>query len=231
MNASSNSLSELNNKHEDEQGMVPSEAEILLLAQSVAAAERSNASTYAVASTSAADRAMNAADVVAQMQQRRDSMLNNTKIVNNLKLNLNIINNNTSISSNSTGSGVKKSTQRYKMLLEGDVQVCKLPYSRNVIGKILNSKLLRRWKNHRLVLTDTEIYSTTVSFIYFLNHVKQLVEFFFLLQLIKKTDYMDSNIPYHTIIEVSPISKWEPGQKYYLRIATIECHYLLQVRK
>ena len=42
---------------------------------------------------------------------------------------------------------------------------------------------------------------------------------------------MDSNIPYHTIIEVSPISKWEPGQKYYLRIATIECHYLLQVIK
>ena len=80
------------------------------------------------------------------------SIMNNSKIVKNLKTNLNIINNN----------NVKKNTQRYKMLLEGDVQVCKLPYSRNVISKILNSKLLRRWKTHRLILTDTDIYSTTV---------------------------------------------------------------------
>jgi hypothetical protein len=41
---------------------------------------------------------------------------------------------------------------------------------------------------------------------------------------------MDSSIPYHTITEISPISKWEPGQKYCLRIATTECHYLLQVK-
>ena len=40
---------------------------------------------------------------------------------------------------------------------------------------------------------------------------------------------MDNTIPYHTIVEVSPISKWEPGQKYCLRVATIECHYLIQV--
>lgn len=54
-------------------------------------------------------------------------------------------------------------TQRYKLLVEGDVHVCKLPHSRNVLSKILNSKLLRRWKAHRLVLTETEILSTTVS--------------------------------------------------------------------
>ena len=28
--------------------------------------------------------------------------------------------------------------------------------------------------------------------------------------------------------EVSAISKWEPGQKYCLRVATFECHYLIQ---
>ena len=39
---------------------------------------------------------------------------------------------------------------------------------------------------------------------------------------------MEQSVPYHTIMEVSPISKWEPGQKYCLRIATIECHYLIQ---
>jgi hypothetical protein len=39
---------------------------------------------------------------------------------------------------------------------------------------------------------------------------------------------MDTSIPYHTVIEISAISKWEPGQKYCLRVATIECHYLIQ---
>lgn len=60
-------------------------------------------------------------------------------------------------------------------------------------------------------------------------------DFSFLIKLnifnfrLKKTDYMDTSIPYHTVVEISPISKWEPGQKYCLRIATIECHYLIQV--
>jgi hypothetical protein len=40
---------------------------------------------------------------------------------------------------------------------------------------------------------------------------------------------MDKSIPYNTITEVSAISKWDPGQKYCLRIATLECHYLIQV--
>lgn len=81
-------------------------------------------------------------------------LLNNSKIISNLKTSLNIINNN---------NLNKKSSQKFKMLLEGDVQVCKLPYSRNVISKILNSKLLRRWKTHRLILTESDIYSTTVG--------------------------------------------------------------------
>ena len=39
---------------------------------------------------------------------------------------------------------------------------------------------------------------------------------------------MDKSIPYHSIIEISPISKWDPGQKCCFRIATLECHYLFQ---
>lgn len=54
--------------------------------------------------------------------------------------------------------------QRYKLIGEGDVHVCKLPHSQNVFSKILNSKLLRRWKGHRLVLNETEIFSTTVIY-------------------------------------------------------------------
>ncbi len=131
-------------------------------------------------------------------------------------------------------NGTKKNYQRFKLIVEGDVNVCKLPNSRNYISKILNSKLLRRWKTHRLVLTDTEIFSSTVSlnFSNFIEHFKvskaHPVKLLIIFKIKKKTDYMDSSIPYHTIIEISPISKWEPGQKYCLRVATIECHYLIQ---
>jgi hypothetical protein len=87
---------------------------------------------------------------------QRNIVLNNAKLTGNSKLNgkLNLIINN--------NNNAKKFTQRYKLLVEGDVHVCKLPHSRNVISKILNSKLLRRWKAHRLVLSETEIFSTTV---------------------------------------------------------------------
>lgn len=91
------------------------------------------------------------------------SIVSNLKLAN--KLNLLIINNNSNTLMQNvmlTANG-KRLSQRYKLLIEGDVHVCKLPHSRNVISKILNSKLLRRWKAHRLVLNETEIYSTTVS--------------------------------------------------------------------
>jgi hypothetical protein len=162
INSSLNDLNVVTAASDSNKGEMPSEDEILLLASTVAAAENSYAAAVAAVENNnggvGVDGQMyDAADVVAAEMARREScssaMLNNTKIINNLKTNLSIINNN----------NVKKNTQRYKMLAEGDVQVCKLPYSRNVISKILNSKLLRRWKNHRLVLTETEIYSTTVN--------------------------------------------------------------------
>lgn len=83
--------------------------------------------------------------------QRNDLILNKTKLINN-NLN-NLINNN----------NYKKCLQRYKLINEGDVHLCKLAHSRNVFSKILSSKLLRRWKAHHIILKDTGIYSTTVS--------------------------------------------------------------------
>jgi hypothetical protein len=77
-----------------------------------------------------------------------------------IKNNKNTITANTNNSLNSN----KHSQQRYKLLAEGEVNVCKLPNTKNVISKILNSKLLRRWKSHHIILTDTELYSTTVYF-------------------------------------------------------------------
>ena len=87
------------------------------------------------------------------------SLKNNNNNLENLNSSLYIINQ----SQSSSNLNNKKGVQRFKLLTEGDVHVCKLAHSRNVISKILSSKLLRRWKAHRLVLADTEIYSTTVN--------------------------------------------------------------------
>ena len=57
----------------------------------------------------------------------------------------------------------KKTGQRFNLIHDGDVFVCKLPHSRNLITKLLNLRLLRRWKEHKIILTDKEIFSTTVS--------------------------------------------------------------------
>lgn len=97
----------------------------------------------------------NTISVLASDKSNLNSINNNKLLINNL-----LINNNNNIY---TSNNNKKLTQRYKLIVEGDVHVCKLPNTRNVISKILNSKLLRRWKAHRLILTDTEIYSATVN--------------------------------------------------------------------
>jgi hypothetical protein len=54
------------------------------------------------------------------------------------------------------------SMQRFKLVQQVDIYICKLPHYRTVISKILNIRLLRRWKLHKLILTDTEIVPTNV---------------------------------------------------------------------
>lgn len=45
----------------------------------------------------------------------------------------------------------------------------------------------------------------------------------------KKSDNMESSVPYHTILDITPISKWEIDQKYCMRIMTTEGQFLIQV--
>lgn len=52
---------------------------------------------------------------------------------------------------------------RYKLLHEGDIQVCALKHPRTFLSKILTSKFLRRWEPHHLSLTDASLASATVS--------------------------------------------------------------------
>lgn len=52
---------------------------------------------------------------------------------------------------------------RYKLLEEGDIQVCYLNHTRTLVRKILSSKFLRRWETHHLYLNDACLTSKTVS--------------------------------------------------------------------
>jgi hypothetical protein len=52
---------------------------------------------------------------------------------------------------------------KYKLITESDVQVCRLNHTRTIVSKIMNSRYLRRWESHTIVLDHNEIRSTTVS--------------------------------------------------------------------
>lgn len=60
--------------------------------------------------------------------------------------------------------------QKFKLLSDGDVQVCRVKHGKNLVDKVIGSKLLRRWETHHLYLNDACISSKTVSIIkrYFL---------------------------------------------------------------
>lgn len=53
---------------------------------------------------------------------------------------------------------------KHKLISEADVQVCRLNHTRTIVSKIMNSRYLRRWESHRIVLDHNEMRSTTVSF-------------------------------------------------------------------
>ena len=52
---------------------------------------------------------------------------------------------------------------KLRLLSDGEANVCRLYESRTMIRKIMNSRCLRRWETHHLVLGPVEFYSTTVS--------------------------------------------------------------------
>lgn len=54
--------------------------------------------------------------------------------------------------------------QRYKLLTDGLIQVCRVPHAKNIIEKIRFSRFLRRWEDHYINLEHNEILSKTVSF-------------------------------------------------------------------
>ncbi|KAJ7312008.1 hypothetical protein JRQ81_006336 [Phrynocephalus forsythii] len=57
--------------------------------------------------------------------------------------------------------GVHCNGMRYKLLQEGDTQVCIIRHPRTFLSKILTSKFLRRWEPHHLTLAENSLASAT----------------------------------------------------------------------
>ncbi|KAG7468445.1 hypothetical protein MATL_G00143050 [Megalops atlanticus] len=95
------------------------------------------------------------------------------------------------------------SGMRYKLLQEGDIQVCVVKHPRTFLSKILTSKFLRRWEPHHLTLTDCSLASAT------------------------PTGYMETALSYSTIEDVQLLS-WDNAPKYCLQLSFLGGTVLLQ---
>ncbi len=73
----------------------------------------------------------------------------------------------TAVTKSTNSAGLLRSNNgvsaKFKLIHEGDVQVCRLNHSSTLLSKILSSKFLRKWESHHVVLADYHLYSTTVS--------------------------------------------------------------------
>ncbi|XP_020848299.1 C-Maf-inducing protein isoform X2 [Phascolarctos cinereus] len=92
---------------------------------------------------------------------------------------------------------------RYKLLQEGDIQVCVIRHPRTFLSKILTSKFLRRWEPHHLTLADNSLASAT------------------------PTGYMENSVSYSSIEDVQLLS-WENAPKYCLQLTIPGGTVLLQ---
>ncbi|XP_055933157.1 C-Maf-inducing protein-like [Argiope bruennichi] len=94
---------------------------------------------------------------------------------------------------------------KYKLIHEGDIQVCRLNHSRTVISKILSSKFLRRWESHHLYLNPTQMHSKTPC------------------------GFMEEAVQYALIEDVYILVTCETTQKYCVCVDLPDGSLLLQV--
>ncbi|CAL8357756.1 unnamed protein product [Lota lota] len=102
---------------------------------------------------------------------------------------------------NKLGAGSCKRTllncssgMRYKLLQEGDIQVCVVKHPRTFLSKILTSKFLRRWEPHHLTLTESSLASAT------------------------PTGYMETTLSYSTIEDLQLLA-WDNAPKYCVQLS------------
>eukprot|EP00795_Rhopilema_esculentum_P001280 gene1280-15665_t len=93
---------------------------------------------------------------------------------------------------------------KFPFLHEGEISVCRLNHQRTLLSKLLGSKLLRRWETHRIVLSDSQIYSTT------------------------PTGCMEFGVSYNEIQDVHSLPRWDTGQRFVIQITIPDGLLLLQ---
>ena len=52
---------------------------------------------------------------------------------------------------------------RYTLITQGECQVCRIGHQKNLLQKIFNSKPLRRYETHLLLLSESNITAAKVS--------------------------------------------------------------------
>ncbi|KAM9754879.1 LOW QUALITY PROTEIN: C-Maf-inducing protein [Menidia menidia] len=92
---------------------------------------------------------------------------------------------------------------RYKLLHEGDIQVCVVRHPRTLLSKILSSKFLRRWEPHHVTLTASGLRSAT------------------------PTGYMEAPLAYSSIEDLQLLS-WDNAPKYCVQLSFPGWTVLLQ---
>ncbi|RMX49360.1 hypothetical protein pdam_00014783 [Pocillopora damicornis] len=99
----------------------------------------------------------------------------------------------------STGAGPK-----FKLIHEGDIQVCRLNHSRTLISKVLSSKFLRRWEAHHVYLGDFQMYSATC------------------------VGFMECPLSYQEILDAYTVNRWDTGQHFCIRVTIPDGSVLLK---
>jgi len=70
---------------------------------------------------------------------------------------------NLNVSSSPSISSKPFAGPRYRLIHEGEIQICRLNHTRTIVSKIMNSRYLRRWESHKIILGTIDIRSITVS--------------------------------------------------------------------
>ncbi|XP_064437087.1 C-Maf-inducing protein isoform X3 [Mirounga angustirostris] len=139
---------------------------------------------------------------------------------------------------------------RYKLLQEGDIQVCVIRHPRTFLSKILTSKFLRRWEPHHLTLADNSLASATrLHYFTFPPAAGRGRARFSALcgaqdrttnegsgptrpqghsgETLRPTGYMENSVSYSAIEDVQLLS-WENAPKYCLQLTIPGGTVLLQ---
>lgn len=125
---------------------------------------------------------------------------------------------------------------KYKLVKEGQIQVCRLNHPRTLLGKLTSSKLLRRWETHTLILEADEIRSKTVSLSLSVRGLLGIndtpkCEPTTRLQYFQPTGFLEQPIKYVNMEDIHALSQWDSsGDKFCVRIFVPEGSVLLQVR-